>query len=135
MLQRFHPLKSRFPKRDSAVEVKVAAHDEADRMKRRKAIEQYKENLRAYRVDIRQLPDLCPTEPGARRDAIHAARVMVEDHQLRALFSQTRRLPADALAARPGVASDVVVTYPAYVTAMALLFMSGPQVTGIMGLE
>lgn len=119
------------------VNVSTAKHYcDDDITMRRHDITQYTQNLKDYQIEVSRLPDLSPTESDARQNAINVARIVAENHRLRALFLETKTLPIHQLVKHASVCKDVIENYPQYITAMTVLFLRDyPHLTNCLRLD
>ncbi|MFD1037616.1 RNA polymerase sigma factor SigI [Virgibacillus byunsanensis] len=90
----------------------VAANEiyqqEQDTWHRRDEIMDFKEKLRLYKLTLPELTEVSPKHKDARESAIHTARILFNDEQLREIVLRKRKLPIKELVKKVDVSKKTL---------------------------
>ncbi|KUO94888.1 hypothetical protein ATW55_10575 [Ferroacidibacillus organovorans] len=90
---------------------------------RAEEIARYTVELQRFGIDMNELVDICPKHDDARRNAVHAARMVAKTEALRAMFLASGTLPLKQLEPLVDVSRKTLERQRRYIIAVAVLLL------------
>lgn len=103
------------------VAVKEIYQQEQDTWHRREEIAEFKEKLKDYKLSLAELTEISPKHRDARDSAVHTARVLFNDPELRSFVERKKKLPIKALVKKVDVSKKTLERNRKYILAIFIV--------------
>ncbi|MEN1970440.1 RNA polymerase sigma-I factor [Lentibacillus sp. N15] len=103
------------------VAVREMYQQEQDAWHRQEEIAEFKELLKAYKLSLTELTEVSPKHRDARDSAIHTARILFADQELKAFVERKKKLPIKALVKKVNVSKKTLERNRKYILAIFIV--------------